>query len=137
MSIAECDDARISAESPEDIASIFSSYFTSVFTRDPLNTEANSRTNDVLTNQDYSINTSLLDDVTLTSDYVAAVLWAFLIKIKLMVQIHGIPVRLLTETANQIAPSLCDLLNKSLRTGVVPRDWPMSFLLSKRGIRMR
>ncbi len=34
--------ARTSAESPEDIASIFNSYFTSIFTRDETNTEADS-----------------------------------------------------------------------------------------------
>ena len=38
----------------------------------------------------------------------------------------GIPARLLTETAYQIAPSLCDLFNKSLRTGVVPQDWKLA-----------
>ena len=70
--MAECDDARISTQSPEDIASIFFFIlFTSVFPRDAPNTEADldSRTNDVLTDQDHSINTSLSDNVTLTSDH--------------------------------------------------------------------
>ena len=40
---------------------------------------------------------------------------------------HGpdkLPARLLTETAFQIAPSLCTLFNKSLRT--VPREWKLA-----------
>ena len=42
---------------------------------------------------------------------------------------HGqdnIPARLLKETAAQIAPSLCSLLNKSLCIGVVPDDWKLA-----------
>ncbi|CAB4028882.1 RNA-directed DNA polymerase from mobile element jockey, partial [Paramuricea clavata] len=38
----------------------------------------------------------------------------------------GIPAHLLTETASQIAPSLCQLFNKSLRIGVVPSDWKLA-----------
>ncbi|CAB4015058.1 Hypothetical predicted protein, partial [Paramuricea clavata] len=38
----------------------------------------------------------------------------------------GIPARLLTETASQIAPSLYQLFNKSLRIGVVPFDWKLA-----------
>ena len=63
--------------------------FTSVFTRDAPNTEADSRTNDVLTDRD----TSLIGHVTLTSDMTN--------------KAHGpdgIPARLLTETANQVEP---------------------------------
>ena len=42
---------------------------------------------------------------------------------------HGpdeIPARLLTETAYQIAPSLCLLFNKSLKSGIVPREWKIA-----------
>ncbi len=38
----------------------------------------------------------------------------------------GIPARLLTETASQISSSLCELFNKSLRTGIVPFDWKLA-----------
>ena len=38
----------------------------------------------------------------------------------------GIPARLLIETASQISPSLCELFNKSLRTGMVPFDWKLA-----------
>ena len=42
---------------------------------------------------------------------------------------HGpdeIPARLLTETAFKIAPSLCLLFNKSLKNGIVPREWKLA-----------
>ena len=64
--MANSDGAKTSAESPEDIAYIFNSYFTSIFTRDEPNTEADSRTNDVATDHENSTNTTLLDDITLT-----------------------------------------------------------------------
>ena len=38
----------------------------------------------------------------------------------------GIPVRLLKETADQIAPPLTMLLNKSLRLGIFPGDWKLA-----------
>ena len=41
----------------------------------------------------------------------------------------GIPSRLLKETAEQIAPSLTKLFNKSLQLGVVPSDWKLANLV--------
>jgi len=38
----------------------------------------------------------------------------------------GIPVRLLKETADQIAPSLTMLFNKSLRLGIFQGDWELA-----------
>ena len=67
---------------------------------------------------------SLLEDVVLTPDDVANVLRTLDND-----KAHGpdgIPARLLTETASQIAPSLCQLFNKSLRIGVVPFDWKLA-----------
>ena len=37
-----------------------------------------------------------------------------------------IPMRLLKETANQIAPSLTMLFNKSLRLGIFPEEWKLA-----------
>ena len=79
-------------------------------------------TNDA--DHDETTTTSLLEDTVLTPDHVAAVLRNLDNS-----KAHGpggIPARLLTETAYQIAPSLCDLFNKSLRTGVVPQDWKLA-----------
>ncbi len=80
--------------------------------------------NDVATDHEKSTNTTLLDDITLTLDHVAAVLRA--LDNDKALGPDGIPARLVTETSDQIAPSLCDLFNKSLRTGVVPRDWKLA-----------
>ena len=49
-----------------------------------------------------------------------------------------IPMRLLKETANQIAPSLTMLFNKSLRLGIFPEEWKLAnivpiFKKGKRG----
>ena len=69
-------------------------------------------------------NTALLDDVILTPDDVTNVL-----KTLDNNNAHGpdgIPARLLIETASQISPSLCELFNKSLRTGMVPFDWKLA-----------
>ena len=41
----------------------------------------------------------------------------------------GIPVRLLKEIANQIAPSLTMLFNKSLRLGIFPKEWKLANIL--------
>ncbi|CAB4020225.1 Hypothetical predicted protein [Paramuricea clavata] len=114
--------ARTSAEAPEAIASIFNTYFTSIFIRDQPSTEKDMRTIDA--DRDHSTNTALLEDITLTPDHVAAVLRTLDND-----KAHGpdgIPARLLTETAYLIAPSLCDLFNKSMRTGVLPRDWKLA-----------
>ncbi len=80
---------------------------TSIFTRDEPNTEADSRTNDVATDHENSRNTTLLDDITVTPDHVATVLRAL-------------------DNDKAQRPALCDLFNKSLRTGVVPRDWKLA-----------
>ena len=50
----------------------------------------------------------IFDEITLSNDVVTAVL------------------RLLTETAFQIAPSLFALFNKSLSRGVLPDDWKLA-----------
>jgi hypothetical protein len=66
----------------------------------------------------------LLEDVVLTPDDVANVLRT--LDNDKAHSPDGIPARLLTETASQIAPSLCQLFNKSLRIVVVPFDWKLA-----------
>jgi hypothetical protein len=105
-----------------DRRSIFNTYFTSTFTRDQPSTEKDMLTIDA--DRDHSTNTTLLEDITLTPDHVAAVLRT--LDNDKAHGSDGIPARLLTETAYLIAPSLCDLFNKSLRTGVLPRDWKLA-----------
>ena len=42
---------------------------------------------------------------------------------------HGIQVRLLKETADQIAPSLTMLFDKSLQLGIFPEDWKLAHIV--------
>ena len=121
--MARSDGVSTSAESPEAIATMFNSYFTSIFTKHQPNTETYElHTNDA--DHDETTTTSLLEDTVLTPDHVAAVLRN--LDNNKAHSPDGIPARLLTETAYQIAPSFCDLFNKSLRTGVVPQDWKLA-----------
>ncbi|CAB4014660.1 Hypothetical predicted protein [Paramuricea clavata] len=104
--------SRKYSETSANIATLFNNYFTSIFTNDPDTSIDPSTIDD---------NISLLEDVVLTPNDVANVLRTLDND-----KAHGIPdeipARLLTETASQIAPSLCQLFNKSLRIGVVPFD---------------
>ena len=91
--------SRKYSETPADIAALFNNYFTSIFTNDP-NTSIDPSTIDD--------NISLLEDVVLTPDDVVNVLRTLDNE-----NAHGpdgIPARLQTETASQIASSLCQLL---------------------------
>ena len=111
--------SRKYAETPTDVANLFNNYFTSIFTTDR-DTFADPSTtdNNLLSNK---TTTALLDDVILTPDDVTNVL-----KTLDNIKPHGIPARLLVETASQISPSLYELFNKSLRTGMVPFDWKLA-----------
>ena len=111
--------SRKYAETLTDVANLFNNNFTSIFTTDP-DTFADPSTtdNNLLSNK---TTTALLDDVILTPDDVTNVL-----KTLDNIKPHGIPARLLVKTASQISPSLCELFNKSLRTGMVPFDWKLA-----------
>ena len=114
--------SRKYAETPIDVANLFNNYFTSIFTTDPDTFADPSTTDDNLLSN--KTNTALLDDVILTPDDVTNVL-----KTLDNNKAHGpdgIPARLLIETASQMSPSLCELFNKSLRTGMVPFDWKLA-----------
>ncbi len=109
---------RIFADNPADIAALFNNYFTSTFTIDP-KIEVSSP--DALPGQ--SDNT-IIENITLSEADVFSVLYN--LDINKAQGPDGIPARLLKETARQIAPSLTLLFNKSLSTGVLPRDWKLA-----------
>ena len=122
VSMAIDEDLRTYSETPPKIANLFNKYFTSVFTTDSDISE------DPIANDD-TLSCSLTDNshmenIVLEPEHVAIILRSLDNN-----KAHGpdkIPARLLTETATQIAPSLCILFNKSLSTGVVPRDWKLA-----------
>ena len=106
---------RTFANNDVDIANIFNTYFAFIFTQD--------------SDEDYQQQKHLdadiiLDEITLSNEVVTAVLRNLDNN-----KAHGpdgVPARLLTETAFQIAPSLCALFNKSLSRSVLPDDWKLA-----------
>ena len=116
------EDIRTYSETPPKIANLFNKYFTSVFTTDSDISEDLFANNDILSCS--STDSSHMENIVLEPEHVTIILRSLDTN-----KAHGpdeIPARLLTETATQIAPSLCKLFNKSLSTGVVPRDWKLA-----------
>ena len=109
---------RSLAENPADFATLFNTYFTSIFNTDP-NIEDCSP--DALPNQS---NNAIIEDITLSEDDVFSVLYN--LDNNKAQGPSGIPARSLKETARQIAPSLTLLSDKSLSTGELPRDWKLA-----------
>ena len=93
---------RTSSNNDVEIANTFNTYFAFIFTHDS-DTDHQQ--------ENHSKTDIILDEITLTNDEVIAVLRNLDNN-----KAHGpdgVPARLLTETAYQIAPSLCALFNKS------------------------
>ena len=112
------DRRRIQASSPTEIVDLFNRYFVSVFTSDPVTCKS-------VDKQDAGPDVDLmLSDLTLTVTQVLDVL-ANLDASKATGS-DEIPAKILKETAHEIAPSLCELFNKSLRLGSVPTDWKLA-----------
>ena len=107
---------RIKAEGPNAIASLFNRYFASVFTESSLEFEE--------LNEIYDSNQTALTELSLTNDEVRAVLLS--LDVSKATGPDGIPARLLRETADVIAPSLCCLFNKSLSSGFIPTEWKLA-----------
>ena len=102
------DSERINADTNIGIANMFNEYFASIF-----NTDYQSSSE----NRVQPYNDIIIDDITLSEEEIVAV-----IKNLDTNKAQGpdnIPARLLKETANEIAPSLCALFNKSLRVGKI------------------
>ncbi|CAB4041282.1 Hypothetical predicted protein, partial [Paramuricea clavata] len=118
LSVKVTETKRTSAGNPADIAALFNNYFTSIFTTD---TNIENYSSDALP---YQSNNTIIEDITLSEADVFSVLHN--LDINKAQGPDGIPARLLKETARQIAPSLTALFNKSLNTGVLPRDWKLA-----------
>ena len=117
---------RQSADNDVDIANTFNTYFALVFTHN----------SDIQHfGQQFTETNFVLDDITTSNSW-----WEVAGELKHLDnnKAHGpdgIPARLLTETAFEIAPSLCALFNKSLRSGTIPDDWKLATIVPvhKRG----
>ena len=102
----------ITAKTPAEKAELFNSYFSSVFVPSKFTTDNNLDSFDPDTQ---------ISDITLTTEEVAACLYN--LDISKASGPDGIPARILKECSHQIAPSICDLFNHSLRTGRLPSQW--------------
>ena len=115
MKISESE--RIYVDGNTNIANAFNNkYFASIFMKD----EDGSFEQDDLLQDDVGI----IDSVTLSEDEITAVI-NNLDSSKAQGP-DGIPVRLLKETALQVAPSLRALFNKSLNVGALPDEWKVA-----------
>ena len=106
------------ASTPQQIAELFNSYFVSVFTA-----PSGLRTWSAFFTPSHPtlIELEILVEMVVTS--------LKQLDINKATGSDGIPVRLLNETADQIAPSLTMLLNKSLRLGIFPGDWKLANII--------
>ncbi len=107
MSMKTSENVREYAQSAMDITTLFNRYFVSIFSCDPINVIYQNSVNLSDTTG------AVFNDIILTEETGCSVL-----KNLDNNKAYGpdeIPARLLTKTANQIAPSLCHLFNKSLQ----------------------
>ena len=104
----------ITAKTPTEKAELFNSYFSSMFV-------PSKSTTDTDNNLDSFDPDTQISDITLTTEEVAACLYN--LDISKASGPDGIPARILKECSHQIAPSICDLFNHSLRTGRLPSQW--------------
>ena len=106
------------ASTPQQIAELFYSYFVSVFT-------APSEIGTLSAH--FTSSQPTLNELEIPVEMVVTSLKQ--LDINKATGSDGIPVRLLKESADQIAPSLTMLLNKSLRLGIFPGDWKLANII--------
>ena len=103
-------------DSNTDIVNAFNKYFASIFTKDEdSSVEERDLSQDVV---------CIIDNVTLLEEEIVAVIYN--LDSNKSRGPDGIPVRLLKETAMQIAPSLRVLFNKFSNIGVLPDEWKLA-----------
>ena len=93
-------------------ANTFNTYFTTVFNADtstPSNLPSSPYTNDIVSTLEFSHEEVLSSLQNLNSSKTPGP--------------DNLHPRILKECANELAPSLCSIFNKSLRTGKLPSDW--------------
>ena len=99
------------ASTPKEIAQLFNHYFASVFLPSTI----------VIPSDDsMQVTGPVLTDIELTTDEVLKSLK--MLNVNKATGSDGIPARLLRETADNIAPSLTKLFNKSLQYGIIPDE---------------
>ncbi len=105
------------ANDPNSVADLFNKYFASVFHND----------SDLVTKDDIdtrNIDENCLSDIDLTVNDIYPLLHS--LNEHKATGPDGIPNKILKETAQQTAPSLCLLFNLSLRCDSLPEEWKTS-----------
>ena len=108
------------AENPADIGNLLNRYFYSLFNHDDPNDEDSIP----ISSEDNSTLLETISDITLTEAEVCSVLRT--INENKATRPDKIPAVLLKNSATNISPSLCDLFNKSLSSGLLPKEWKLS-----------
>ena len=119
MSSCEQNELSTQASTPRRIAELFNSYFASVFSA-----PSEVRSHPVWSSPSVG---PFITDLQISVTEVQAHLRQ--LDVNKATGSDGIPSRLLKEAAEQIAPSLTKLFNKSLQLGVVPSDWKLANLV--------
>ena len=101
----------VTAKTAKEKADLFNTYFSSVFRPSSTTCNQTPRTE----------SEGNISEITLDVDEVAQFLRA--LDTSKACGPDGIPARLLQVCALEIAPSICELFNRSLRTGHVPSEW--------------
>ena len=116
------DSTSLTADNPGDIADLLNRYFYSVFQSSNSTHDQLQLSSAVL--EDDSNNMTTISDLTLTEGEVRSILRT--LDEEKATGPDKIPAILLKNCANSIAPSLCELFNKSLSSGQLPSDWKLS-----------
>ena len=114
------DSKSATADNPVDIANLLNRYFYSVFKPSDA---VNENFFPFASNEDAS-NPSTISDILLTVEEVNLVINK--LDENKATGPDSIPALLLKNCAANISPSLCDLFNKSLFSGVVPSEWKLA-----------
>ena len=114
------DSTSCTAENPADIANLLNRYFYSVL-------KPSNATDDQsfpFVSNDDTTNLSTISDVLLTVEEVCLAL--NMLDVNKATGPDLIPALLLKNCAVNISPSLCDLFNKSLSSGILPSEWKLA-----------
>ena len=110
--------SKITAETPEDIANLFNTYFHSVYKNWELPTQWNEPV--------IPSSSAGFSDLKLTSNEVEIVLRS--LDSNKACGPDGLPGYILRECAAQLASSLCNLYNRSLASSKIPSDWKLAHI---------
>ena len=108
--------SRVTAVTPDGIADLFNIYFVFVFTSDSASNTKTDTESLLQANPDPCLSSLIFTTIDIVSVIKG-------LDANKATGPDDIPVRLLKEMVDVIAPSLCNLFNNSIRLGKFPTDW--------------